>query len=262
MNPLFSPGMKHFLTLIVTMMMVLASGELHSQVMIKGGVFDSTRLIPVPAVKVKSTSGAITYTDSSGQYKILVNLTDSINFTYKEKSTNWFAVKDIRNYDNLDIALQVRLQDRYQTLKEVIVISKSHRQDSVENREKYAKVFGYSRPGLQINESNALYGGTPGFDPNELINLFRFKRNKSLKKLQNRLLEEEARKFVDYRFNKTTVKNLTKLEGEDLRRFMYYYRPSYDFTAMCTDYQFYEYILEASKLFRQGIVPPEQNINN
>lgn len=254
--------MKYFLTLVVSICFSLASKELYGQVMVRGGVFDSSRLIPVSAVKVKSTSGAVTYTDSSGQYSILVNRFDSINFTYKDKSTNWFAVEQINNYNNFDIALQVRLKDRYQTLKEVIVIGKSYKEDSVQNREKYAKVFGHSRPGLHLSESNALYGGTPGFDPNELINLFRFKRNKSLKKLQNRLLEEEARKFVDYRFNKTTVKNLTKLEGEDLRRFMHYYRPSYDFTAMCTDYQFYEFILEASKLYRQGIVPPEENINN
>ena len=254
--------MKHFLSLVLIFILTLAVHDLKCQVMIRGNVFDSTRMIPVPAVKVKSTAGAITYSDSTGQYSILVNPKDSINFTFKDKSTNWFPVEDINNYNNFDIALQVRMQDRYQTLKEVIVIGKSYKQDSVENREKYAKVFGHSRPGLSMNEVNALYGGTPGFDPNELINLFRFKRNKSLKKLQNRLLEEDARKFVDYRFNKTTVKNLTKLEGENLRRFMYYYRPSYDFTAMCTDYQFYEYILEASKLFKQGLVPPEENLNH
>jgi len=229
--------------------------------MLRGGVYDSTRMVPVPSVKVQSTSGGITYTDSIGQYGILVNPGDSVNFTFRNKATAWFPVNTIRNYNSFDIALQVRLEERYKTLKEVIVIGKTHKQDSVENRERYAHIFGYSKPGFRMVESNPVYGGTPGFDPNELINLFRFKRNKSLKKFQTRLLEEEANKFVDYRFNRTLVKNLTKLEGDELTRFMRYYRPSYDFTAMSTEYEFREYILEASKYFREGKLPPEENIN-
>ena len=105
-------------------------------------------------------------------------------------------------------------------------------------------------------------GGTPGLDPNSIINLFRFKRNKSLKSFQNRLLAEEAEKFIDNRFNKTTVKKLTGLEGEQLARFMEMYRPDYEFTAYSTEYQFYQYILDASKRFRQGLLPPSMNRND
>lgn len=231
------------------------------QIMIRGGVYDSTKLVPVQAVRVSSTGGALAYTDSNGHYSIMVDPADSISFTFREKSTAKFPVREIRNYNSFDISLQVRIQDRYQTLKEVIVVGKSYRQDSLENRERYRSVFGYEKPGLKVSENSALYGGTPGLDPNELINLFRFRRNRSLKKLQNRLLEEEARKFVDYRFNKTMVKRLTGLEGKELESFMYYYRPSYEFTALSTELQFLEYVLEASRYFKMGILPPEENIN-
>ena len=105
-------------------------------------------------------------------------------------------------------------------------------------------------------------GGTPGLDPNTIINMFRFRRNKSLKSLQSRLLAEEMEKFIDYRFNKSTVKKLTGLEGEPLDRFMQLYRPDYEFTAYSTDYQFYQYILDASKRFRRGLLPPSIDRND
>ncbi len=209
-------------------------------------------------VRVKSSAGNIVYTDSVGRYSILVNDKDSISFYYRNKSTVSYPVSSIKNPGNFDISLQVRVYGKYQTLKEVIVISKTHRQDSFENREKYAKIFGYQKPGFRLSESNALYGGTPGLDPNELINVFRFRRNKSLRNFQRRLLAEEEQKFIDYRFNKAVVKKLSGFESPQLDSFMFYYRPTYEFAAITTDYEFYQYILDASKLFKQGILPKEE----
>jgi hypothetical protein len=243
--------------LIFILFFVLAT-PVFSQLMISGGVYDSTRLVPVPMVRVKSSSGNTVYTDSLGRYSILVNDKDSISFFYRNKSTINYAVSSIKNPGNFEISLQVRLPSKYQTLKEVFIISKTHRQDSAENREKYAKIFGYQKPGIRLNESNALYGGVPGPDPNELINLFRFRRNKSLRNFQRRLLEEEEQKYIDYRFNKAVVKTLSGLESPQLDSFMFYFRPSYEFAAITTDYEFYQYILDASKLYKQGIRNIEQ----
>jgi hypothetical protein len=223
-------------------------------VMVSGTVLDSTRKLIVPSVKVTSTSGAITYTDSVGHYNILVNPTDSIAFFYRNKSTTWFPVADMRYTKTFDIALQIRLESRYQTLQEIVVIGKSYRQDSIENREKYKRIFNGSTGGLKLTETTT-YGGTPGLDPNEIINMFRFRRNRSLKAFQKRLLDEEAEKFVSNRFNKPLVKRISGFQGAILDSFMEQWRPDYDFTVTATEYQFHEYILEASKLYRKGIVP-------
>lgn len=241
--------------LLTIALLQLALGAVAQQeVMIRGAVYDSSRLVSIPMVRVRSTGGAVAYTDSVGRYSILVNPRDSIAFDYKGKSTNLFSVREIRYPMGFDISLQVTVADRYRTLKEVIVIGKSYRQDSIENRERYRKAFEFDG-GLTINSGGGMMGGA-GLDPNSLINLFRFRRNKSMKSLQSRLLAEEAEKFVNYRFNKSMVKNLTGLEGGDLDRFMIVYRPSYEFTASTTDYQFYQYILDASRLYRKGVVPP------
>jgi hypothetical protein len=257
----FSLRMKYTGTLIILLVIFVLPARAQKDIMIRGYVYDSTRMLTIPQVKVTSTSGSIAYTDSVGYYNILVSPGDSISFFFRGKSTAQFPVKDIRYQQGFDVSLRVTIQSRYQTLKEVIVIGKSYRQDSLENREKYRKAFGYDR-GLSLSETNPVMGGTPGLDPNSIINMFRFRRNKSMQRLQSRLLEEEAQKFIDYRFNKSTVKHLTGLEGEELVRFMEIYRPDYEFTAYSTEYEFYQYILDASKRFRRGLMPQSINRNN
>lgn len=253
--------MKFTGTLIFLLVIFGSPVRAQQDVMVRGFVYDSSRMVTIPQVKVTSSGGAIAYTDSVGYYNILVSPRDSISFFFRGKSTTKFPVKDIRYQQGFDVSLRVTIQSRYQTLKEVIVIGKSHREDSLENRERYRNVFGYQK-GLALSETNAIMGGTPGLDPNSIINMFRFRRNKSLKSLQSRLLDEEAQKFINYRFNKTTVRNLTGLQGEQLERFMEMYRPDYEFTAYSTEYEFYQYILDASKRFRRGLLPPSMNRND
>lgn len=211
-------------------------------------------MIAIPAVKVSSKKGEIAFTDSIGRYAISVDYSDTVFFTYRGKSTTLFPVKDIRYTAGFDIALQVRVQDRYQTLKEVVVIGKSYKQDSVENRARYSKVFDFDRGGLRLSETGST-GGTPGLDLNSLIEMFRFRRNKSMKSMQTRLIDEEQQKFVNQRFTKQLIQQITKLEGRNLEKFMIVYRPPYEFTAFSQDYEFHKYILDASKYFKNGVMP-------
>ena len=229
------------------------SGYGQTEILLRGTVYDSTRMVAIPMVRVTSTGGNVTYTDSIGQYRIPVTSRDSVAFFYRNRSTTLFPVREIKYHQGFDVSLQVTVGDKYKTLKEVVVIKKTYRQDSIENREKYRKAFGFER-GLSVTTGGDIMGGA-GLDPNSIINLFRFRMQRSMRSLQNRLLAEEAEKFVNYRFNKNLVKNLTGLEGLDLDRFMIVYRPSYEFTAATAEYQFYQYILDASRLYRQGILP-------
>lgn len=225
-----------------------------SDVMLQGVVYDSSRMRVIPSVRVTGTGGQVAYTDSVGQYRILLSTRDSVAFTFRGKTTNRFPVRDIRYPQGFDISLQVTIADPYKTLKEVIVIKKSYRQDSVENRERYRKVFDFER-GVTLSTGGMENGVGVGLDPNSLINLFRFRYRKGMISLQNRLLAEEAEKFVNQRFHKTLVRNLTGLQDEDLDHFMVVYRPSYEFTAMAQEYQLYQYILDASRLYRKGVMP-------
>ena len=85
-----------------------------------------------------------------------------------------------------------------------------------------------------------------GADPNEIINMFRFKRNRNLRKFQLRLEEEEKEKYVSYRFNKIFVRRITQLQGTQLDNFLLIYRPNYEFTSQADELTFNQYILNCS----------------
>lgn len=239
---------------IISSLLILFTFKVQSQIWLTGRVYDSTRMIPIPSVKISTKKGGVTYTDSIGRYGLNVDKTDSISFIYMGKSTIFFPVKAINYPAGFDIALQITVQDKFKTLKEIVVIKKTYKEDSLENRERYRKVFEFERGGLQLSETGTM-GGTPGLDLTSLINSFRFKRNKTLRNLQNRLIEEEQRKFVDSRFTKQLVKQITGLNGSNLERFMIAFRPSYELVAYSEPYQFYQYILDASRYFKSGVLP-------
>jgi hypothetical protein len=203
-------------------------------------------------VLIKSSGGTKTSTDSAGHYEIVTTDKDSLTFIYNNKPTAKFAVKQIPNIGSFDISLHIRLVEKFKTMKEVRVYTKNFRQDSIENRQYYNKIFSYEKPGVS-SSINPASGGV-GMDLDEFINIFRFKRNKQLKRMQDRLLEQEQENYIKYRFNKTAVKRITRLEGTELDNFMTLYRPSFEFTQMATTPEFYQYILTASYQFRKDLL--------
>ena len=216
---------------------------------IRGIVYDSSRSYPMEAVSVLSTSGKGTITNAEGYYEIEVTERDSIWFSYLNKPTIKFPVLKIINPMQFDIALHVNVP----VLKEVKIRPRNYRLDSISNRIDYAKIFNYQKPKLKSTMSN--YGAGVGFDLNEIINAFRFKRNRNLAAFQKRLLTQEQDKYIDFRFNKALVRRLTQLEGNELDSFMHVFRPSYLFTQLSGDYEFQQYIRESYARFKKGLPP-------
>ena len=228
--------------------LLLLSNFVTGQIIISGTVYDSTKLYVVPGVIIKSTGGSTTITDSLGAYSIYTNENDSISFYYANKPTQKFPVKSISNYTEFDISLQVRVFEKFKVLPEVKVFTKNYRQDSAENRLTYSKIFNYEKPGLKSTMSP---GTPPGLDINELINMFRFRRNKQNLAFQKRLLEEEEDKYVNYKFNNTLLKRVTGLTGDLLDKYRMTYKPSFEFLISATELEFYEYILNTSAKFKK-----------
>jgi hypothetical protein len=229
------------------LLLSFCTNAIKAQLIISGTVYDSTKIYGVKNVKVISTGGITTYTDSLGGYKIVANENDSIWFYYQNKPTAKFPVRSITNLNNFDISLRVRVADKYKALKEVVVYGKSYRQDSIENRMTYSNIFNTQKPGLH---SSFTPGSPPGFDLDAIINVFRFKHNKEIKAFQNRLLAEERDHYIDYKFNKKLVKRITGLDSANLARFMKEYRPPYEFAVLSSQLEFYQYILDASYKYK------------
>ena len=222
----------------------------NAQLKVKGFVYDSSRIFPMEGVSVLTSSGKGTATNSQGYYEIEVVEKDSIWFSYLGKPTMKYAALKITDPLHFDISIQINIP----VLKEVKIRPRNYKLDSIQNREDYAKIFNYQKPRLTPTTSN--YGAGVGFDLDEIINMFRFRRNKSMLAFQKRLLQEERDKYVDHRFNKAVVRRLTKLSGNELDSFMRLYRPSYQFTLLTNEYDFQKYIKEAYERYKQGLPPP------
>jgi hypothetical protein len=203
---------------------------------LKGTVYDISEHNPVEAVIVMTTAGRGTLTDSLGRYRIAVTMQDSVYFSYQGKLTPKYPVSGMEDYLQFNMSLHIQIY----ALPNVTVRAKSFRMDSLQNRRDYAKYFNFTKPNPlhSINVGPA----TVGMDPNEIINMFRFKRNRQLAELQKRLVRDEQDKYVDYRFNKAFVKRLTLLDGELLKQFMIKYRPPYDYTILTNELEMGYYI--------------------
>ncbi len=207
-------------------------------------MYDATQRIPLENIWVLSYKGASTFTDSMGNYSIRLAPDDSLYFSYEGKGTKKYLVREIPYPYAFDMSLKVTVRN---ALPNVIVRPRSYKLDSMENRADYAKIFGYQKPNPLRNIN--VGGGAVGIDPNEIINMFRFKYNRRMQAFQNRLVDQEQDKYINYRFNKKIVKKLTTLQGEQLDTFMVRYRPSYYFVQASNDLELYQYIWTAGKQF-------------
>ena len=240
--------------LFSVLLFFLSASFLHAQFTISGTVFDSSKINYVENVRVVSTGGMFAISDSLGRYSLMAGENDSLIFYYNNKPTQKFAVKTIPDPSRFNISLRIHVKGKYQVLNEVVVFSKSYKQDSLENRQTYADIYDYKKPGLSTSITP---GGGVGADVNELINIFRFKRNKRLRAFQQRLEIQEQEKYIDYRFNKLFVKRITRLDGVLLDTFLVWYRPSYEFARSSNELVFNQYILNAFYQFQKLFtVPP------
>ena len=217
--------------------LILAVGRVSGQqVTVHGTVYNMYRTKPLEAVSVMSNSGRGTTTDSNGNYTIAVSVQDSIWFSYLGRATVKFPVGSINYFSGFDVALHVDPIE----LKEVRVMPRDYRADSIQNRQDYAKIFNYHKPGFKLTDGSS--GSGAGVDLNSLLEMLNKREIHRTQAFQQRLIEEEHDKYVDHRFNRSIVLRITRLQGDELDSFMARYRPSYEFCVRATDYDLYDYI--------------------
>ena len=229
-----------------TILLMLLTHMATAQFKVRGTVYDSSRLYPVESVTVISTGGKGTFTNATGDYEIEVGEKDSIWFSYLGKPTVKFPVLKMTDPLHFDISIQINIM----VLKGVTVSPRNYRLDSIQNRRDYAKIFDYQKARLKTTTSGPADQVGVGFDLDEIIRMFQFRKNKNMLAFQQRLLQQEQDKFIDHRFNKQLVRRLTNLAGAALDSFMVLYRPTYEFTLVTSDYDFQSYIKQSYEQFK------------
>jgi CarboxypepD_reg-like domain len=232
---------------VISFLSIVAGNRAFGQVTIHGTVFNMYRTKPLDGVSVIANTGKGTATDSNGNYVITVNPEDSIYFSYLGRATMKYPVKDINALSGFDIALHVDPIE----LREVRVMPKNYRDDSIQNRKDYEKYFNYRKPGLKIGDASSGLGMGAGFDLNQLIEVFEYRKKREAVAFQHRLVEDEHEKFIDHRFNPSIVLKITHLQGDALDSFMVRYRPSYSFCEHSTDYDLLDYIKLAFREYQK-----------
>jgi plasmid maintenance system killer protein len=236
------------ITFFSLLLFTVFANKASAQYRVKGHVYDSTRTYPIELVTVQSTSGHITITDSTGSYSINVAEKDSIWFSYLGKPTPKYPVLKIADVTQFDIALHLKPN----VMREVKIRTRNHKEDSLQNRRDYAKAFNFRKPSLETMTSVTSSG--VGFDVQEIIRLFQFRKNRSMERFRERLEQEERDKFIDRRFSKGLVKRLTGIDkDEELTDFMRKYRPTFEFTAGTSDYDFQYFIKIAYQEFKKTV---------
>ena len=119
----------------------------------------------------------------------------------------------------------------------------------MQNRVDYANAINLQKPGIG-SSINTATGGV-GLDLDEFINMFQFQRNKRMNAFKQQLLKDEQERYVDHRFSRALVIRLTGLHGAPLDSFMRIYRPTVEFVATTTDYEFQDYIKKCYSHYQQ-----------
>lgn len=251
--------MRKTLPILLLVLVACMFHEAQAQVVtISGTVYDISARRPLEAVGVLSTSGRGTITDSLGKYSITVPAKDSIWFSLIGKTTMKYPVDTISNLDNFNVMIHIRSFE----LPEVKVRNSYYKFDSIQNRKDYAKVFDFRKPGLRLSNSPTYNPGglTVGFDLDEIINMFRVKRNRSILSLQKRLLDQEQEKYVNNRYSKQFVRKITKLQSPELDTFMARYRPDYEVVQLLNDLELGYYIQQSFEQYKASKNAPRGSL--
>jgi hypothetical protein len=237
-----------FLLLILT----CCKQNIFAQAKLRGTVYDHFSKRPLDAVTVQTTSGLHAITDSAGKFIIPISSKDSVWFSFLSKNTLKYPVDTIRDLSNFEIALYVDAT----WLPAVKVRNKNYKQDSVQNREEYAKVFNFRKPNVRLSTAspnNYTPGSvTVGLDINEFINMFRFRRNRQILSMQERLIQQEQDKYINHRYTKYLVGKLTGLKANALDSFIEISKPSYELLLAMNDLELGYYIQQIFAIYQKG----------
>lgn len=235
-----------YIKYVLFLFLLVTATKGFAQYKVKGHVLDSSRIFPIELVTVQSTGGKITATDTSGFYSIEVAEKDSIWFSYLGKPTPKYPVLKIADVTQFDIALRIKVD----VMKEVRIKTRNYKEDSIQNRRDYAKAFDFQRP--SFGSMTSVTSSGIGFDVVEIIRLFQFRKNRNMEKFRERLEQEERDKYIDRRFSKGLVKKITHIEKEEeLADFMKKYRPTFEFTAGTSEYEFQFFIKIAYEEYKK-----------
>jgi hypothetical protein len=214
---------------------------------ITGTVADKRTLEPVNGALV-SVGTARVFTNTQGEFSIdLPALADSLKIIH-------FAYKPYTVHINKSVTpLHIWLQPTGISLNGVTIQgSRNFKKDSINNRLEYSKQFNYKGP--RVIDAFIPSSYQPGqFISINLLTLIQALTKKSTNeyKFNKILIRDEQADYVDHKFNRGIVEQITNLKADSLSAFIAQYRPAFSFTQQASDYDMQVYIKDCLKKFQK-----------
>lgn len=223
---------------ILLYLILISSLTLSAQEDVKGIVFDSNTKQRVAGVYFYNTSNEKGFFNNlKGEFKLSAQVGDMLILAKEGYFPDTITIKD-------KATLILKLTRSSIWLKDVNVIAKKSPQKELEaKKEEYNSAYKNGGPLLSTGDRGA------GLSISALYSLIS-KEGKNARYLQKIIERDYRDAFIDYRFTPFLVKSLTRLEGDRLADFMFYYRPSYYFILNSNDYTLGVYIKKSFKEYQ------------
>lgn len=228
--------MKYIAPFIILFLGLIAD-KVVAQGIVSGKVYESVNQLPLEGVSIrnKNTSGG-ELSDRYGFYSVNANAGDSIEVYILGYKKFKFKI----NPSASDAVKNVYLTIEKFNLPEVEVLARRNvTKDSLNNRLENAALFAYHRRSV----GKAILGSF--FNPvSSLQSLVDMGKNRRLKHFQAHLITEERDNYIDSRFTRENVEDITGMKGKELEAFILSNKPSFEFTQNAKEYDMLVYIKE------------------
>lgn len=244
--------------LILPVLLIQLCSALAQDKQLDGIVFDKDtkeRLARIGILNLRT--GALWYNDLKGAFKIDARIGDKLVFTKEDFLPDTVLVKNTES-------MVIYMQRTAIMLKEVTIRDSLHTplQRLLATKREYNKAYGsraFSDP------FSTAPGGGAGLNLDALYNSLS-KSGQNAQHLQELIQGDYEQNVIDYRFSRSFVGNITKLNGEELTDFMRRYRPSYFTVTNDTEYEFIVYIRTSLRRFlklkKSYASPPPHQTNS
>lgn len=228
------------ITVFLSMFFYCATAQQRS---VRGKIFRDQTDEVLMSVDIDNISQKIhRQSDLGGNFKILANVGDTLVFSNVGFKSDTLKVLSYV----IDSGYNVMLRPVTTSLPMVNVqgdLSK-YQLDSLKRRDDYKYIYERGKPKFAG-------GSTPtnGVGINVSPVTFFSKKEKEVRHLKKRLAQNEENYYVDYRFSRSYVSKLTRLQGDSLQLFMQRYTPSYNYCRKTSAENMVLYINESLKSF-------------
>jgi len=182
--------------------------------------------------------------DEEGNYRIAASPGDVVIFSFVGYRTDTVAVTAALLRADYPVLMDLRAV----SLQAVTVGSLSNYQlDSLERRQVYSWI--YEQEPQPVVERQRQGDGV-GVELNVIPHGSSEVRYRL--QLKKRILKEEDKHYVDFRFSPEYVSHLTRLQGDSLKQFMVRFRPTYEYCRKAANVDMLVYISDSFKKFKNG----------